>query len=675
MLRHKLKLLNTEMEGMQQWEIGTERFKKLQNQIDNTSIRFQKASAKVDDLNDRLNELESKNDSISLLNTSIQKLADSFNKVTGRNFRSSLYKIENGFSKINKRICKLKTNILKYAGALFGIRSIYYALRNSANAWLSSQNKGAQQLSANIEYLKYAMGSVFAPVIEYVTNLIYSLLKAVQNLVYAFSGINIFANATASSMKNAVGSAKELNKVLAGFDELNNIHEDKESSGGLIAPNIDLSNLEHVSSSVIDAIKNSNWYIIGETVGEKINEVLSSIAWEDIQTQAENIGTNVADFINGFVKETDWTIVGNSIAQGINTAVSFASSVIEKTDWNNLGQAIGNTIGTAIININWQQIGYTIGLSVKSIKDFFVGIGEGIVDGIFDGMFKEIKEWPLIKFFVKLFVGDFKEKLGIHSPSTVMRDEVGIYVAEGFLQGVMDGFKNIGQWINNNIYIPFVEGFKKLFGIHSPSTVMEGFGQNIVQGLLQGIADFIGNVPDKFKETIDKIKNLFNNLGTFFSNVWNNIKETFSKLGSSISSAISNAVKTGINNIIRLIQNTINKAINMINGAISVINLIPGVNISKLSQLSLPQLEVGTNYVPEDQLAYIHKGEAVIPKKFNSQEYFRNGNEETNGLLERVIEAIENIEINPYTTIKDVGKTAVNYINSKNRQLGGSVIN
>lgn len=48
-------------------------------------------------------------------------------------------------------------HVLKYAMALFSLRSIYSVLSNSASAWLSSQNKGAQQLSANIEYMKYAM--------------------------------------------------------------------------------------------------------------------------------------------------------------------------------------------------------------------------------------------------------------------------------------------------------------------------------------------------------------------------------------------------------------------------------------------------------------------------------------------------------------------------------------
>lgn len=77
--------------------------------------------------------------------------------------------------------------------------------------------------------------------------------------------------------------------------------------------------------------------------------------------------------------------------------------------------------------------------------------------------------------------------------------------------------------------------------------------------------------------------------------------------------------------------------------------------------------------MPEDQLAYIHKGEAVIPKKFNSQEYFGGTNDETNSLLQTLIEKVENIEINPYTTIKEVGQASVSYMKDRQRQTGRSV--
>jgi hypothetical protein len=74
----------------------------------------------------------------------------------------------------------------------------------------------------------------------------------------------------------------------------------------------------------------------------------------------------------------------------------------------------------------------------------------------------------------------------------------------------------------------------------------------------------------------------------------------------------------------------------------------------------------------------IHEGEAVVPKKFNSDEYFSrlgtNNSEETNRLLEELIDRVEQIEINPYTTIKDVGSASVSYINSQKRIKGRGVI-
>ena len=186
-------------------------------------------------------------------------------------------------------------------------------------------------------------------------------------------------------------------------------------------------------------------------------------------------------------------------------------------------------------------------------------------------------------------------------------------------------------------------------------------------------------------------------IGNFFKNMWEGIKNTFSNTWNWILNAFSrggqlfNGLKDGVVNVFKTIVNSlisgINKIIstpfNLINNLLNKIRGIDVMGVKPFNSLwnynplpvpQIPKLNVGTNYVPEDQLAYIHKGEAVVPKKFNSQEYFGQGNDETNDLLERVIEAINNIEINPYTTIKEVGKASMNYINNKNRQLGRSVI-
>jgi len=56
------------------------------------------------------------------------------------------------------------------------------------------------------------------------------------------------------------------------------------------------------------------------------------------------------------------------------------------------------------------------------------------------------------------------------------------------LSGITKGLANIGSWVKSHIVDPVVNAVKHFFGIHSPSAVMEGVGQNVTAGLIQGIA-------------------------------------------------------------------------------------------------------------------------------------------------------------------------------------------
>lgn len=141
-------------------------------------------------------------------------------------------------------------HLSKYVLALFSIRGTYAAIKAFSQSWLDSTTQAAQQLSANIDYLKYALGSAVAPIIEYIANLIYSVLKVIQTVIYILTGINIFAKAFAKNMKSAAGSAAKVNKELslAPFDELNTIGNLSGGGGGGgaggVAPTFDLTEVD-----------------------------------------------------------------------------------------------------------------------------------------------------------------------------------------------------------------------------------------------------------------------------------------------------------------------------------------------------------------------------------------------------------------------------------------------
>jgi len=201
---------------------------------------------------------------------------------------------------------------------------------------------------------------------------------------------------------------------------------------------------------------------------------------------------------------------------------------------------------------------------------------------------------------------------------------------------------------------------------------------NWFKGLWEGIKNIFGTIgkwfSDRFTDAWNGIKKAFSSVGTFFKNIWNTIKSIFTTIGTTIGNAIGGALKTVVNKIIGFAENTINGFIKAINAAIGLINKIPGVEIKKLSLLNIPKLDTGTNYVPNDQLAYIHKGEAVVPKKFNSYEYFNRGNDETNSLLNTLIEKLEEKDFSVSLDGKVIGRSTVNYINNQNRIMGRSVV-
>lgn len=550
--------------------------------------------------------------------------------------------------------------VLKYAAALFSLRSIYSTLSGCAQSWLSSQNAGAKQLSANIDYMKYSMGSALAPVIQFVTNLVYQLMKAIQSVAYALTGVNIFAKASASSYASMAGSAKKAKnetKQLAGIhDEINNIQSSNNSdsgSGGSTSPSFDLSQMDNTPNSIMDAIKNGNWYEVGLLIGQKLNEAMENIPWDKIQNTAKKIGTNIANFLNGFISNTDWKQVGNTFAQGINTVIYLGQSFVKTFNWENLGKAIGNGLSSFIKNIDWKALGDTLSTGIKGIFDTITGFFEtfdwsvvvdGLLDfikgfdwkGVSDAIFKALGSACASLVNLGMVIGE-KINEALDKAKKFLKEKIkecGGNVVEGIFKGIIEALRNLGQWIIDHIFTPFMNGFKKVFGIHSPSTVMAEQGNFIMQGLLNGITnlldkvkqiwenikntaiqkftdikDSISNiwqqVTNKTSETWQNIKNkvregaqgawngitsIFGNISNWFkekfSQAWQAVKNVFST-GGKIFDGIKEGILNGLKSIVNAIISGINKVISVpFNGLNAALRKIRDINIMGLSPFS-----------------------------------------------------------------------------------------
>lgn len=594
--------------------------------------------------------------------SSASKLKNSFNPLP-----SITQKITNNIKGMGSGLKQGIGSVLKYAGALFGIRTIYNVLKGTASAWLSSQNAGAQQLSANIEYMKYAMGSTLAPIIQGITNLVLQLMKAIQSVAYALTGVNIFAKASASSMKNAAGSAKkakEETKQLAGIhNEINNISNNDNSDsggGGGATPDIDLTKVDSKMNNLFKRLIDDS-YSVGYELGQKLNEGLAKIPWNKIQATTKNIAIKTAQFLNGFIAGTNWNLVGKTIGQGINTGLIFAYNFLREFDFKQYGNAISEMLMSAIETIDWRMLARTLSEYLKGAFDFATGFIEKIdwnviVDaiirfiegidysGISNSFFTMLGTACASLVNLGMVIGEYIN-LAVDSAKEYFQEKIeecGGNIVLGILKGIGDAVIGIAEWIGEHVFKPFIDGFKSAFGIHSPSTVMAEMGGYIVEGLFNGITALIGNVVeiwDKFKTKVveimtsiknkvsDKVTELKDKATQRFTELKNKAEEKvtslktkavtiFDNLKNSISSKISNIKTTivnGFNSAVEHIKSLPSQALNW--GKDIIGNIISGIG-SKLGELGNSIRNVASTIA-----SYIHFSEPDVGPLSNFHTY------------------------------------------------------
>lgn len=424
---------------------------KLYTEIEMYNKQLSEAKNKMTQLNQETNKTATTQNKLSSFFSNFkQKIGTAFKQMpkTGQNITRSLRGMGSS----------LKAGlgqIFKIAGALFGLQTIYSTLRSAASTWLSSQNSQAKQLSANIDYMKYALGSTLAPVIQYIVNLVYQALKGVQSLIYALTGVNIFANASAKAYSNMANSAKSAGKATKALnpgdiDEVHNIQDDNSGSGGnggagSVMPNIDLGQVDTKLNAFLKKIKDGKWYEAGAEIGKKLNESLRKIPWTKIKETAGNIGKGIAEFINGGIENIDWNLVGSTLGEGLNTAIIFLKKFVTTLNFASIVDAIFNFLVGTISTINWGDIAYII--------FYMIGVNFGI----------QVRQlWNVISIACSSIETLFYNKIA----------EAGGNVALGLWNGILEGLGNIAKWLYDNVIYPFVEGFKNGMGIHSPSTVM-----------------------------------------------------------------------------------------------------------------------------------------------------------------------------------------------------------
>ena len=337
--------------------------------------------------------------------------------------KTDLTEVQKNIDKVGNSVSKTISKVGKWALAVFGVRSAYMFVRQSAST-LAQYN---EQIASDLEYMQFALASMLQPVIEGLIQLVFRLLTYINYIAQAWFGVNLFANASAKAMQKGFKSAEKMKKSLAGFDEMNVMSDASGgggAGGGAGLPSIDLSQLQGEVPGWIQWIADNKDIVIAGLLG--IAGGLTAINFGLKSIQAFGIGVALAGIIFTiqslikFLQDPTFENFTNIII-GIGIAITGVGIIISSIPLIVIG-VITLIVATIVKNYD-----YIIGLFNKLINWFendFIGalhylfgpVGDILaqpfifainsIKGLFEGLFGGIKK--IITGIIQIFKGDFK---------------------------------------------------------------------------------------------------------------------------------------------------------------------------------------------------------------------------------------------------------------------------
>lgn len=494
------------------------------------------------------------------------------------------YALENGYGKVTKKMSEAEKVALRYAFVRDKLRFAEGDFARTSGSWANQVRILSERFNAFKATVGQGLINAFTPVIK-VINVILSKLQTMANYFKAFTSA-LFGNAggnsgsgVADTMENAAGSsgtvadnlgdaaksAKEMNKQLSAFDELNNLSSSSGKDGGSgsgggvpdlgsfsgelfsgVTVNPALEESARKAKDLLDAIKKA---------AEPTTEALKRLWDEGLAKLGTFVWTGLKDFYHEFlVPLGEWTL-----GTGLPMFIDAINNFLMKIDWPAINEALRNfwralepfaekvgegllkfyydllDIGADFINIivpgglnglakalsaidpdNAERIGYALGVIATAL------VGFKAITGVF-GSIKTfvafVSGLKIISFLknlvemiavVKIGAGTFSEALAVYFPK---------------IAGIIAFFKNFAEMIAViktgagtfgealAVYFPKISGF---FG--SLSKFGNGFA-GLTKGL-SGSAAFeviIVEILEQLNNALDKL--LPNWVTKFFGNL------------------------------------------------------------------------------------------------------------------------------------------------------------
>lgn len=460
----------------------------------------------------------------------------------------------------------------RIAPSLLMTEGLFGLLRKAVNAFLQEN----QQLASQLNSCWAGIGNILGPIITRLINLVST---AVAYVTQFLALLGFVGKSTTKAISSAGGAASKesdkLKRQLASFDELNILSDsssDSAGGGGSSTPTAETPDvtLPDWVKTMVDHLKSGEWSAAAIVLTEQLNNMVASVDWAGVGTNIAywldgaleflatailtfdwyNLGVSLGKMVNSLIHGVDWANLGIVLGWKFIALIEGLGGLFATIDWIGLGKALAdgfmglwnaidwkqaartlstgiigalNGLSAAIRNVDWQKLGNDVATFVANID--WSGVITALFNGIgaaFGGLGGFV--WGLVEAAFGSLVGMGQKNAELY----------GTDIVSGIIIGILMGIANIGQWIVDNIFTPFINGFKAAFGINSPSTVMQEQGGFIIQGLYNGITTAWASITQFFSTALTTLQGAI-------SGAWSKVEELTSKAWNKVSGAVGNA--------------------------------------------------------------------------------------------------------------------------------------
>ncbi len=502
----------------------TEEYKKLSGALEEAKIKLA-----------ALQKQQEKNAAASGKSSAMEAMANKVRKAT------------DGIAKSTARFSSRLREIVR--GALV-FNLISAGLRKMTSYFSKALNSNKEFATATTQ-LKSVLATAFQPVYEVVvpalTNLVRILTVAVQAVGKFFAAItgksysemqkNAAAlNDQANAINGVSSAAKDAQKDLAGFDEINRLSGQDSgggSGGGSSADTPEIPDIELPSwiQKAADKLKSIGDYIpiiATGLAGLKIGGLISDLVTAGIKA------TSLSDKIKLLGKKTMITLGVTLAITGIALETKGIAETIQKgLDGESFAEILGGggmvTVGGALIGkaLGSVILGSGLGAIVAGVPAYFTGIYDACTQGL---------SWLNAALVgagataagagIGAIIGSLGGPIGT-GVGALIGLAVGL-VTDGVLlivdkwEDIKEWFSNLGTWFDEHVIQPIAEFFSGLWeGISTAASDCWTAICDFFQPAIDWFSELFGSI----KQTVDDV---FYNIGVIASGCWQIIKKVWS---------------------------------------------------------------------------------------------------------------------------------------------------